>query len=316
MKWNLISFDCTKTDTRGADKYNHTMLQRLFTISVRAVLRYLPPGAPMYIYTKLLHPKPLRAIANSVLRRIIPPSITIPEGVLFLNQNDPVVSGALVLGAYEPYFTEEFRNHLTNGCTVADIGANLGYYTLIASAHAKAIVAYEPEKENYTLLEHTIAENQLTNVTLVKKGLGAKEEEMQLILDPDNKGKHTLLGKANGETELIEITTLDVSLHTLNISHVDVIKMDIEGWEAHAFTGMQRVLKESHPTIFVEYSPGRITASGADPVKMLESLLVYGYTLFLIDESKKALIPIDDIHFFTSKFSGSESYENIIAKCI
>lgn len=304
-----------KIRTEGAKDHNSRMtMQRVFSASLRTILGALPPDAPMFIYTKLLRLKPLRALTNTLLRKLIPKEITIPEGTLYLNQRDPVVSGALTLGAYEPYFAEEFRKHLKPGSIVVDIGANLGYYTLIASALAQRVIAYEPEKENLDLLRRTIEKNNLQNVIVIEKGIGAKDEELALTLDPDNKGKHTLLSNTEGEKKTISVTTLDSSIALQNIKHIDLIKMDIEGWEGYAFKGMVNVLQNMSPIIFFEFAPRRIEESGESPIVMLHTLERFGYKLFVIDESKKALVQISDVTDFSSSFEGKDSYVNVIAK--
>ncbi len=268
----------------------------------------------MYIYTKLLRPRPLRSAANHLLRRMIPKELNLPEGVLLLNQNDPVVSGALSLGAYEVFFTNEFRAQLREPMTVVDIGANLGYYTLIASAHVRRVISFEPESENAALLLRTLERNQRNNVTLVQKGLGEKEETLSLAIHPDNKGKHTLLPTdESGVTSTdISVTTLDAALETLGAPRVDLIKIDIEGWEAKALRGAARTLRASHPTIMFEYGPERIRAAGDDPLLMLKELQAEGYALFVIDEESSALSPIEP-EALIGRPPHSDAYVNILA---
>ena len=96
-------------------------------------LKALPAGAPLFIYRNMLRLPPLRRIANRILLSLLPSTITIPEGVLTLNMHDPVVSGALALGVYEPFETALLRRIIEPGMTVLDIGANLGYQTVIAA---------------------------------------------------------------------------------------------------------------------------------------------------------------------------------------
>lgn len=282
---------------------------------LKLFFRVLPPSAPVYIYTTVLSAQPLRALTNYLLRKIIPREMRIPEGVLLLNQDDPVVSGALYLGAYEPYFSLLFRTHIPLGGVVLDIGANLGYYTLIASKNASRVIAYEPEPENGALLERTISANNLTNVTLINSGVGANEEMRTLSLDPDNKGKHTLLESEHTHVKqhVIPMCTIDSSLLREGVSRVDVIKMDIEGWEAYAFMGMTQTLLTHHPILFFEYAPTRIGISGMSPTVMLGTLLSLGYKLYAINESARTTDLIVDLEVFSEEFSGIDSYVNILA---
>jgi FkbM family methyltransferase len=198
--------------------------------------------------------------------------------------------------------------------TVVDIGANLGYYTLIASAHVEHVISFEPERENAELLLRTLKRNARSNVTLVQKGLGEKEETLTLAIHPDNKGKHTLLPiNEKGVTSTdIPMTTLDAVLETLGVPRVDLIKIDIEGWEAKALRGAVKTLRASHPTIMFEFGPERIRAAGDDPLLMLKELEAKGYALFVIDEDHSALSPLEP-EALIRRLPLSDAYVNILA---
>lgn len=282
---------------------------------VRSLLALLPANAPAFIYTKILSPRPLRSLSNALLKRMIPPSLVLPEGTLFLNQADPVVSGALALGAYEPYFTDVLRQTLAPHMTMIDIGANLGYYTIIGSAHARAVIAFEPEEENARLLSRSCDANHRTNITLITKGLSDKPEQLPLEIHPDNKGKHSLLATNEKGTvhTTIELVTLDAMLDELGLHSVDLIKMDIEGWEAKALRGAMKTINQEHPMLMFEFAPARIRAAGDDPKAMLDSLIACGYTLLEINEEKRALLPIDQERIIRT-YTGWDDYLNILAR--
>lgn len=283
---------------------------------LRGAIQLLPPDAPAYIYTKILKPRPLRNAANAILRKLIPRTVTLPEGELLLNPSDPVVSGALMLGAFEKHFSMKFRESLQPGMTVVDIGANIGYYTLIASkgvGKEGKVISYEPEPENLGFLVASLAHNLLGNILVVKSALGAHVGEMTLYVDPDNKGKHTLLPVSGSGQIRVAIDTLDRSLSTLGVSHVDVIKMDIEGWESKAFHGMQLTLDRDHPKIFFEFAPERIRETGDNPSDMLLALRTREYTLEVIDERSGALLPVHDPKTFIATLHGYDGYANIVA---
>lgn len=269
----------------------------------------------MYIYTTLLRPTLVRKLTHILLRKMIKEEIILPEGALLLNKNDPVVSGALSMGVYEAFFAAEFRRRVQGIATVVDIGANLGFYTLIASKHATKVIAFEPEAENAALLSKTVARNNLKNITLVQKGLGDKNEALTLAIHPDNKGKHTLLGiDEKGVTSVtIPVTTLDAELLAHNILSVDMIKIDIEGWEAKALRGAKETIHASHPTIMFEFAPQRIRAAGDDPLLMLHELEDEGYTLFVIDEDHDTLMPLDPTKLIAT-LTKNDAYTNILAE--
>lgn len=287
----------------------------LLRLPLKLFFDLLPASAPMYIYTTLLRPPLLRKPTNALLRQIIPSELRLPEGTLYLNPDDLVVSAALSLGVYEVFFTAALRKRLTKGMTVVDIGANLGYYTLIASARAERVIAFEPEQANANLLEKTLAYNQRDNITLIRKGLGEKTATLSLAVHPYNKGRHTFVNTdEKGVTSVeVEISTLDEELLKLGSPKIDLIKIDIEGWEAKAFRGATNTLQASSPIIMFEFAPQRIRAAGDDPLVMLDTLKALGYTLFIIDEHHDALFPLDEARVIAS-LNGKDSYINILAE--
>lgn len=281
---------------------------------LKAAVSLLPRDFPQFVYTKVLSPRPLRAATNAVLRRMIPDRIVLPTGeTLCLNQSDAVVSGALFLGAYENAMTKVFLSKLRPDMAFVDIGANLGYYTVLAYKKVGRVVAFEPAAENVALLRRNVEANGITNATVVQSGIGDVTETRDLTLDADNKGKHSLIG-TDGDRETIAITALDRALDDLGITRVDLIKMDIEGWEAHAFAGMQETLRRDRPAIFFEYAPVRIRQAGRDPFAMIRSLGKLGYDLFVIDERTSDLVPVKDGDARLRRLRKPDDYANLFAE--
>lgn len=297
--------------------HNPTLLHRWLRGAVAGTLSLLPPSTPRFIYTVLLKWRPLRSAANSVLRAMIPPSITIPEGQIILNPDDPVVSGALMLGVHEPTFRRYFTAAITPGMTVLDIGANIGYYTLIASTRvgpAGTVIAFEPEQANGSILRRMIDANSLRNVHVSAVAIGAGDAKATLYLDPNNKGKHTLLPTQGNETVSVETRTLPDALEPFHHGAVHLIKMDIEGWEGKAFLGMHELLLRDRPELFFEFAPVRIKKTGEDPMLILSRLRDLGYTLFEISEQHGKEILIDDLTEFTLRFVAYDDYADIHAR--
>ena len=82
--------------------------------------------AAEFLYTVVLRPRPLRSLANTVLRLLVRPELHIHGCVVALNPHDPVVSGALTLGVYEKAETRFFRFACRPGMIFLDVGANVG----------------------------------------------------------------------------------------------------------------------------------------------------------------------------------------------
>ena len=86
-----------------------------------------------FVYCYLLRPWPLRQLTNWTIRQLLPRQIEIHGATVVLNPTDPVVSGALHFGVYEKAETRFFQSACRDGMTFLDVGANLGYYTALAT---------------------------------------------------------------------------------------------------------------------------------------------------------------------------------------
>jgi FkbM family methyltransferase len=97
--------------------------------------------------------------------------------------------------AWEPEMTEEFRRRVKPGMTLADIGANVGYYTILASrlvGPTGKVLAFEPDEDNLAYLRKNLAENGCGNVQVYPFAVGAKDGEADLHQCPTNPGAHSI----------------------------------------------------------------------------------------------------------------------------
>ena len=278
---------------------------------LKSVLNILPGNLVETLYTRVFIFPPLRYVVNKILVKTMPEFIDITDGRLFLNKKDPVLSGALSMGVFEKYFSEIFRKVLSKEMVVIDVGANLGYYTLISSKNCKKVFAFEPELENSNLLKKNLKYNKCNNVEVCEFALGDKNQLANLYIDPYNKGKHSFLKGSLRSKVTTKVSKLDSVLSSTGVKKVSIIKIDIEGWEAKAMIGMKQTIKNHKPLLFFEFVPDRITKSGENPYDLLHGLVELGYSLDIIDEDKYKLVPIVDIDKFVATFSGHDKYVNI-----
>ena len=107
------------------------------------------------VYTVLLKPPPLRRAANAAIKLLLPQTVTVGDALIWINPNDPVISGALTFRVYEPGEIAFFRAHFGGGMTLIDVGANVGLYTGIALSNSDfhgTVLALEPDEESQSLL--------------------------------------------------------------------------------------------------------------------------------------------------------------------
>ena len=286
---------------------------------ISGVLRACPPGTPEFVYRHLLVLPPVRTLTNTLLKNLLPERILLSEGTVLLNPEDPVISGALTLGVYEPYETELFRAHLKPGMHVLDLGANIGFHTIIAAGRVGAegtVIALEPEPVNYSFLERNVQINKFNNVTLCQMAAADKEGVLTLHVSDANKGKHSLVTDHahSGEfSTTVSVTSrrIDTLLAEQGITHIDLVKMDIEGAEPFALAGMPQLLSTSNLILFMEFSPRAIVRAGYEPARLLHDLVEKGFLIQEIQEEARAVIPIKDIGKFSSRFNG-DAYANLL----
>lgn len=272
-----------------------------------------------FVYTVLLRPRPL-SLAHHVLRAIIPSELNRHGARICLNPRDPVVSGALTLNVYEHAETRFFLKMCKPGMTFLDVGANIGYYTALAMSRMGStgrIVALEPDPENFSFLERTVAANKRAEngiaIDCVRKAASDHEGVMTLFTSSQNRGDNRLYGNELADATCeVAVTTVDAILDDLRVPQVDFIKMDVQGYEGHVVEGMRRCLQQTCPlTVLSEFWPEGLRKAGSDPIRLLKSFGDSGFTLHHLRDDGE-LSPIADHHEFASRYSGRQ-YTNVVA---
>jgi FkbM family methyltransferase len=261
----------------------------------------------------------------ATMRRILIPIVNIlkPEHVMIeghkmkIDKWDTVVSQELIVsGKWEAYETELFKKHIKPGDIVVDIGAHIGYYTLIAArlvGDNGKVYAFEPDPKNFQILEKNVAQNGYHNVVLVNKAVADKSGNARLFLNSENSGDHRIFESDHGRKSVaITTTTLD-DFFTNKDNEVDLIKMDIQGAEARAFQGSTRTLaKNKHITLITEFYPKALQQSGKNAEEYLALLQENDFRLFEIDEVKRTTRPVTSKQLLISYPIASEKLTNLL----
>jgi FkbM family methyltransferase len=156
---------------------------------------------------------------------------------------------------WEPHLTRYLRLTLKTTDLFMDVGANLGYFTVICAPLVRRVVAFEPVSTTHKYCEANIVLNGLTNVDLYKYGLWSDDTETHIRADPSSLMSASI-SRDNSvpATESICCVSLDgmIQRGELHIPRIDVIKMDIEGAEAFALQGMKQAILRFRPMILME----------------------------------------------------------------
>lgn len=186
-------------------------------------------------------------------------------------------------GTYEPDETALLLSILKTGMVFFDVGANIGYFTTLASklvGPSGKVLAAEPDPENFALLERNIRKNGLQNVVLFNCALGAEAGGAQLFRAASNKGDHRLYASGDNlrDSVAVKVDTFDHLLSVANVDQVDVVKMDAQGYEGHILAGMKETLRRGNDlAILTEFWPEGLEYSGSSGAEFWETLAQFGF---------------------------------------
>jgi FkbM family methyltransferase len=210
----------------------------------------------------------------------------------------------LCTGGFEPGETAFFKRLLQPGQRVADVGANIGYFTTLfaelVGPHGK-VIAFEPDPRTLALLQKNVAERGVGDrVQIVHAAVGSAPGIAPLfVLDSGNRGDQRMYLTDPGEDRKaaarsrVDVRVVRFDDAIADWPQLDAIKMDIQGFEGHALAGMHASrARWPHVVMLVEYWPWGLRAAGSDPLEVLAELR-RDAAVFELD-ARGALLPLDD----------------------
>ena len=265
-----------------------------------------------FVYTVLLRPRPLRLAANATIRALLPERVRVGAASVWLNPNDPVISGALTLGVYERGEIAYFRSHFGADMTFIDVGANVGLYSALALStpgFRGRVLAIEPHAESRLYLQKTIEGNGGA-AQICELAASDRPGTLTLYQNPENKGDNRLYADPllrGGET--IVADTLDSICQRYGIATAQFIKIDVQGAEAQVVRGARALLEASRDCILMtEFWPYGLGRSGADGLQYLEMLRDVGFKLYQLG---RTLEPVSDPRALVERTQGRR-YANLV----
>lgn len=169
---------------------------------------------------------------------------------LWYQEDDRYMGQRMALQKYERYETAMILSQINDDAVVVDVGANIGYYTILMAQRAKKVYAIEPEKNNFEILEKNIKTNNLKNVIAIRAAVGNKNGEVKIVISKENFGDNRV---GNGENmQTIKCLRLDDILRNEQI--ISTIKIDTQGFEPEVIKGAEKIIKRDSPILFLEYN--------------------------------------------------------------
>lgn len=200
----------------------------------------------------------------------------------------------------EQFETEVFAAQLRPGMTVVDVGANIGFYTMLARSvvgESGHVIAVEPFPANAALIRASVRENGFANVTVIEAGAADRNGRASLYLSPNFDSEHSLVDLGHrapvGGDFTLEVETVrldDVLARTLGSCRADLIKIDVEGGETRAVAGMERIFAASPDLILMsEFWPQGFVRAGSTAQAYLAALARLGFQFTHIDIERHVL---------------------------
>jgi FkbM family methyltransferase len=203
------------------------------------------------------------------------------------------------------------------GMSVVDVGANVGFYTLLFAERAGAegtVWAFEPDPNNFATLQRNVTTNKCANVITVNSAVGAVSGGGTLYRSGSHSGDHRTYASDDARKR-ISIKTVALDDFFQPGQPVDLVKMDIQGAEGMALRGMRGVVESNpHLVMFIEVWPEGLRQAHSDPEEVLAELQAWGLILKRVDGKTGALHDIDTPKALLRLLPGSRDTHLLVAR--
>ena len=260
-------------------------LRRRITPMVRAYLRYGPSSAGKWEFWNRVaspyfawHPYEFEAS-------------TLFGSRIGGNTTDLIQNFIYYFGLWEPQLTYWIWNRLAKGGVFVDVGANIGYFTLLASRRLGtrgSVVAVEASPRTFEFLQANVNRNQASNVRAVNVAAADRPGVLTLYRAPDsNIGMTGLVKQAEFEVEAeVPAASLSALLRPEEIERARIIKIDVEGAEGSVLAGAASLLEHGRPDLewIVEVHPKLLEQQGGCAEDVIRTFAAAGYHAYRLND--------------------------------
>ena len=191
---------------------------------------------------------------------------------------------------WEPHVTRYLTRELRPSHVFVDVGANVGYFTVLCAPLVHRVIAFEPVAQTYGYCRMNIELNKLTNVDLRQQALWREETTLRISLDSSSVMTASVVTDEGGPAfESISAVALDtlVSTGRLDLPRLDLLKMDAEGAELSALMGMRQTLARCRPRIVMEVNRPTLALLGANADEVWSFLKGLSYEIHAFEHWKE-----------------------------
>jgi FkbM family methyltransferase len=187
-------------------------------------------------------------------------------------------------GSYESTVEAQISRTLQQGDAFIDIGANVGYFSIVAATlvgEEGEVHGFEPNQRVCHLFEQSISANSLRNIRAVPAALWGEPTTLGLTGQHNSGFAHVYLHRSEqavGKARRVEATTLDTYARSFVHRPIKLVKIDVEGAEIHVLHGMRQILQKYRPFLIVEAQDWSLSRFGHRLEDMFALLEKYGYS--------------------------------------
>jgi len=217
---------------------------------------------------------------------------------LSLDSKNLIDAKIIYTGNYEPELRKIFTKLIKKGDVILDIGANIGYHSLLfseACGPKGQVYSFEPVKKTYDHLIKNITLNEIKNIIPLNFALGNKD--INLIIDTEgnnvNPGSISLLNISNSGEE-ISCKDANKALRAMNIQKIDFIKIDVEGYEWFILESLKYIIKKTRPIIIFEWDSNYQANSNSKASDFHDYFIGQNYELLFI--ANDLTLKVDDLN--------------------
>jgi FkbM family methyltransferase len=209
---------------------------------------------------------------------------------MWIGLDDGAQQSLLYTGKYEEDLVVCFRSLLTQGDIVIDMGANIGYFTMLAArmvGNKGRVIAFEPTPYNAERLKEHFALNRITTpMDLEVAGLSDADGELAMNMGKSSNQMLNSFAETRFEADpvIVPVYRLDRYMERRGIDRIDFVKIDVQDWEYQVLAGCKGVLEDSNrPWMAVEFQANTLYRRPVPMIQAVRLLADYGYVLYWVE---------------------------------
>jgi len=199
------------------------------------------------------------------------------------------------LGTHEPNETALIEQMLQPDWVVIDVGAQIGFYTLLVARKLDPsmgrVYSVEANPGTYQRLRFHVMTNELHHVTVMNRAMGESAETIDLY--PGHDYNSALSSVFERERGVVPVTvsqiTLDDLVHKYGLRRCDLVKIDVEGAEGAVIRGGLKTLERFRPRLLIELNRPMLARADTSPQTVAEMLAEFGYKLYDVDDGRREI---------------------------